>query len=34
MLGLIRIEKEYFLIVNLVKGDVYDSINYDDYFID
>lgn len=34
MSGLIRIEKEYFLTVNLVKGDVHDSINYDDYFID
>ena len=34
MSGLIRIEKEYYLTVNLIKGDVHDSINYDDYFID
>jgi len=34
MSGVVRIGNDYFLTVNLEKGDVADSINYHDYFID
>ena len=34
MSGVVRIGNEYFLTVNLEKGNVSDSINYHDYFID